>query len=100
MQAGSLSFLLSVFFSLSVLMLWFPRAFLLQEITRHSWHLQEAPETSTDRLSGACAFLGYRETRHFMEGPGLPLNLGWLFVFFFRVNLLFSDDVLPVALGI
>lgn len=44
MQAGSLSFLLSVF-SLSVLMLWFPHAFLNQEITKHSWHLQEALET-------------------------------------------------------
>lgn len=98
MQAGSLSFLLSVFFSLSVLMLWFPRAFLNQEITRHSWHLQEALEISADRLSGACAFLGCRETS--WEGPGLPLNLGWLFVFFFKDNLLFSDDVLPVALGI
>lgn len=66
MQASSLSFLLSVFFSLSVLMLWFPRAFLNQEITRHSWHLQEAPESLSVEVSGACAFLGYRETRHFM----------------------------------
>lgn len=44
-------------FSLSVLMLWFPLAFLNQEITSHFWHLQEVLEPSGDRLSGVCIFL-------------------------------------------
>lgn len=93
MQTGSLSFLVSVFFSLSVLILWFPQAFLNQEVTSHSWHLQEALETSGDRLSGC------REASHCM-GRARAVPKLQVTVFFFRANLLFFDDFLPVTLGI
>lgn len=42
---------LSLVFSLSVLMLWFPLAFLNQEIASQFWHLQEVLESSGDSLS-------------------------------------------------
>lgn len=69
-----------------VLILWFPHAFLNQEITSLSWHSQEVLETSGDRLSGVCTFLGCRESRHCMGRARAAPKSGWLFVFLFRAT--------------